>query len=200
MNSDQLIDFITKSIFGREYAKFVFSKTIDLIFQNIKILMKRLNIDVRLASYLSIETILASTNDLEISNLKKVFLEDIKKNQRKYISNNLIKLPPVIVSGEDLYIHTDANKINFVSSKKVTSKLANISKKNIKDLNGKIVLIENADPGYDYIFNQKIIGLITKYGGINSHMTIRCSELGIPAAIGIGENLYDKICLKKILQ
>ena len=197
LNSDQLIDFITKSIFGREYAKFVFSKTIDLIFQNIKILMKRLNIDVRLASYLSIETILASTNDLEISNLKKVFLEDIKKNQRKYISNNLIKLPPVIVSGEDLYIHTDANKINFVSSKKVTSKLANISKKNIKDLNGKIVLIENADPGYDYIFNQKIIGLITKYGGINSHMTIRCSELGIPAAIGIGENLYDKICLKK---
>ena len=124
-------------------------------------------------------------------------MEDIKKNQRKYISNNLIKLPPVIVSGEDLYIHTDANKINFVSSKKVTSKLANISKKNIKDLNGKIVLIENADPGYDYIFNQKIIGLITKYGGINSHMTIRCSELGIPAAIGIGENLYDKICLKK---
>ena len=83
-----------------------------------------------------------------------------------------------------------------MSSKKVTSKLANISK-NIKDLNGKIVLIENADPGYDYIFNQKIIGLITKYGGINSHMTIRCSELGIPAAIGIGENLYDKICLKK---
>ena len=28
-------------------------------------------------------------------------------------------------------------------------------------------------------------------------MTIRCSELGIPAAIGIGESLYDKICLKK---
>ena len=46
LNSDQLIDFITKSIYGREYAKFVFSKTIDLIFQNIKILMKRLNIDV----------------------------------------------------------------------------------------------------------------------------------------------------------
>lgn len=197
MNSDQLIEFITKSIFGREYAKFVFSKTIDLIFQNIKILMKRLNLDVRLASYLSIETILTCTNDLEISNLKKVYLGDIKKNQRKYISNNLIKLPSVIVSGEDLYIHTDTNKINFVSSKKVTSKLVNISKKNIKDLNGRIVLIENADPGYDYIFNQKIIGLITKYGGINSHMTIRCSELGIPAAIGIGENLYDKICLKK---
>ena len=26
LNSDQLIDFITKSIFGREYAKFVFRK------------------------------------------------------------------------------------------------------------------------------------------------------------------------------
>ena len=28
-------------------------------------------------------------------------------------------------------------------------------------------MIENADPGYDYIFNYSIKGLITKYGGSN---------------------------------
>ena len=28
------------------------------------------------------------------------------------------------------------------------------------------------------------------YGGVNSHMAIRASELGIPAIIGAGENLF----------
>ena len=58
-------------------------------------------------------------------------------------------------------------------------------------LTEKIVLIENADPGYDWIFSQQIAGLITKYGGANSHMAIRCAEFGIPAAIGCGEQRYD---------
>ena len=63
----------------------------------------------------------------------------------------------------------------------------------IKNLNNKIVIIESADPGYDYIFTYKIKGLITKYGGANSHMSIRCMELNIPAVIGIGRFDYEKI-------
>ena len=61
------------------------------------------------------------------------------------------------------------------------------------DLRGTIVSIENADPGYDWIFGYGIKGLITKFGGVNSHMAIRCSELRIPAAIGIGETLFSKL-------
>ena len=52
------------------------------------------------------------------------------------------------------------------------------------DLNDKIVLIEGADPGYDWIFTTRFVGLITKFGGANSHMAIRCAEMQIPAAIG----------------
>ena len=37
--------------------------------------------------------------------------------------------------------------------------------------------------------------LITKYGGANSHMTIRCNELNIPAAIGCGKTLFSKLKL-----
>ena len=47
------------------------------------------------------------------------------------------------------------------------------------------------------IFGYKIKGLITKYGGFNSHMSIRCSELNIPAMIGVGENNYKKIVNSK---
>ena len=56
-----------------------------------------------------------------------------------------------------------------------------------------IVVIENADPGFDWIFSHKIKGLITKFGGINSHMSIRCEELNIPAIIGFGEDNFSKI-------
>ena len=59
---------------------------------------------------------------------------------------------------------------------------------------GAIVLIENADPGFDWIFAYDIAGLVTKYGGANSHMAIRCAEFGIPAAIGCGEQIFDRLC------
>ena len=60
----------------------------------------------------------------------------------------------------------------------------------LTNLNGKIIILENADPGYDWIFSNKIGGLITKFGGANSHMAIRSAEFGLPAAIGVGEQLY----------
>ena len=40
-------------------------------------------------------------------------------------------------------------------------------------------------------FPYNIAGLVTQYGGANSHMAIRCAELGIPAAIGIGDKQYE---------
>ena len=75
-------------------------------------------------------------------------------------------------------------------------------------MNNKIVCIEYADPGYDFIFNYKINGLITAFGGPNSHMSIRCNEFSIPAVIGLGEKKFQQIikhnrlylnCNKKIL-
>jgi hypothetical protein len=62
----------------------------------------------------------------------------------------------------------------------------------ITKLMGNILMIPSADPGYDWIFSHKISGFITMYGGVNSHMSIRAQELGIPAVIGAGELLYRK--------
>ena len=65
-------------------------------------------------------------------------------------------------------------------------------------MNNKIICISSADPGYDYIFTKRIKGLVTMFGGINSHMAIRCSELKIPAAIGVGERMFKDISNAKI--
>jgi phosphohistidine swiveling domain-containing protein len=68
------------------------------------------------------------------------------------------------------------------------------------DMEGKIVCIEGADPGYDWIFTRNIAGLITRYGGTNSHMAIRCAEYGLPAAIGCGEQVFETALTAKRLR
>ena len=60
-----------------------------------------------------------------------------------------------------------------------------------ESLRGSILFLPSADPGYDWIFSKGIAGLVTMYGGVNSHMAIRAGELSIPAVIGVGENLYN---------
>lgn len=61
------------------------------------------------------------------------------------------------------------------------------------NLFGAIACIENADPGFDWVFTRGIQALVTKFGGANSHMAIRCAELGLPAAIGCGEQTYARL-------
>ena len=87
---------------------------------------------------------------------------------------------------------------NFITSKRIIGKVLNLSNKTKNTLENKIVLIENADPGFDWIFTKKIKSFATQYGGSNSHMAIRAAELNIPAVIGCGQkNLMSlKIVLK----
>jgi phosphohistidine swiveling domain-containing protein len=68
------------------------------------------------------------------------------------------------------------------------------------DLKGKIILVENADPGYDWIFVHQIGGIITKYGGVASHMAIRAAEFGLPAAIGCGDKIFETLRDAKVVE
>ena len=87
-----------------------------------------------------------------------------------------------------------------MSSGDITGNIIHINKITNAKFDNKIVCVASADPGYDYIFSKKIKGLITMFGGINSHMAIRCSELGIPAAIGVGERLFKEIVNSKTIR
>jgi len=81
---------------------------------------------------------------------------------------------------------------NFVTQLVLESEIVVLENQAV-DIDHKIVLIENADPGFDWIFSHSIKGLITKYGGAASHMAIRCAEFGLPAAIGCGDALFERL-------
>ena len=109
-----------------------------------------------------------------------------------------IKLPDVICDKNDVEFHYETNtKANFITEIKVIGKLKTLTNKSIANkkikLDDHIIFIENADPGYDFIFSYKIKGLVTKYGGANSHMAIRCAELNLPSLIGVGERNFNKM-------
>ena len=200
-NSKDLFDFISQSISYREYSKFVFSKSIDYVFENLSIFGKKFGISNEDLSYVKIDKIL--NMHFNISNYKTIdnLKNHIEENKKEYNLNKDIYLPDVIKTSKDLYIqYKNFDKINFISNKSITSKIINYSKINIKKDYDGIVCIENADPGFDFLFSKNIKGLITKYGGLNSHMAIRCSELNIPALIGVGEKNFINITKQKVVK
>ena len=189
----------------REFSKYLFTKYIDLIFENLIKLSKKMNIDRNDLDYISIKTILDSYNNLSIERLENILKEEIKKSKKMFSITKAIKLPEVIKNEDDVFLFEQITKSgNFITEKSITTKkyfLKNLNEKNIfKICNGKIIFIENADPGYDFLFNFNILGLVTKYGGANSHMAIRCSELNIPAVIGVGEKKFEELLEYQIIE
>ena len=121
--------------------------------------------------------------------------ENINKNKLNFELNKHLSLPNNLIKESDIYsIFEKDQKPSFITDKKIKADTFILSNQNMNEkMHGKIVCIKNADPGFDFIFTKNIKGLITEYGGPNSHMCIRCSELGIPAAIGVGNSVYKKI-------
>ena len=191
ITAKKLILFVSDAIKFREYSKYVFSKNVSDILKYIKILFKRNKIDLSKAGHVSIKDITSLYYNLSTKTIKETLEAEIKKNYDEFKINQLFKLPDNIINNNDVYqFHNHLIKSNYITNKKVLAKKYYFNFKTINKMKNKIVLIENADPGYDFIFTKSIKGLITKYGGANSHMAIRCAELDIPAAIGVGENNF----------
>tara|TARA_B110000467_G_scaffold164645_1_gene194803 strand:+ start:67 stop:2487 length:2421 start_codon:yes stop_codon:yes gene_type:complete len=192
-NNKVLLEFIKKSISQREKLKFEFTKNLSDSLELISKAGKKLGIKENELAYLDIDTILKNKNKNDLKNILK---KKISTNLKIKKLNDYLILPPLIFSQNDFeVIKYYISKPNYITSKKITKNLIklNNSDRKIQNIENSIVIIENADPGYDWIFSRNPAGLITKYGGVASHMAIRCSELGIPGAIGCGETLFEKL-------
>lgn len=191
-----LFSFIRKATEGRELAKFEFSKNLSLSLDYIKEYAESIGISREDASYLDIRDIYHVAQGSISSNIFNEWSDLISYRKSKHLITSAIKLPELILSTKDLDFFFQAqSKPNFVTQKQILGDLEVLGKQE-SDISGKIVCIENADPGFDWIFSHDIKGLITKYGGTNSHMAIRCAEFDLPAAIGCGDTIYDGLIHK----
>ena len=191
---EQLISFIIKSTEAREKAKFEFTKNLSAVLDLITKIGEKFNLSKEDLSYLNLNTILEYKNSSSKFNIKKRFQDNILENKQKYLVTSAIHLPELIFNMNDIEMfHYPSLKPNFVSHHKLIADIVVLKDHNKKNINDKIVLIENADPGFDWVFSHNIKGLVTKYGGAASHMAIRCAEFDLPAAIGCGDKIYNEL-------
>ena len=194
INFITFMNFSRESIKLREYAKFIFTKSIDEIFKNLISLGKEIKIDRKDMEFISIKSILNYYNNVDSAfKLKKSLEIEIRNNKKNSKILNLLEFPDFINDKNDMYFHShNIQKGNYITTNTANGEIVNFDNiKNFDRLKDKIVLLQSADPGYDFIFSKNIKGLITEYGGANSHMSIRCMELGIPAIIGIGSKEFN---------
>ena len=112
-----------------------------------------------------------------------------------------VSLPGQIAGPTDLvWFEQVAAEPNFVTALAVEAMVVVGAGTADADVEGAIVLIPSADPGYDWLLARGIAGLVTMFGGANSHMAVRAAECGLPAAIGVGEARYESLARANVIR
>ena len=191
IGAEEFLKFLTTSIESREYFKFEFTKSLSLAIDLIQGLGTILNIDRKNLSWIAVEDLEGCIKP-DFKGIENYLNGVINQNKEYYKEYSNIILPDVILNETGIsVIPVNKARPNFITSKKVEGEVVNLEDETDEDLMDKIVIIPKADPGYEWIFTKGIKGFITKYGGMASHMAIRCAEFEIPAAIGCGEKIYN---------
>lgn len=196
---DDFVQYMKDAIRAREYAKFMFTRCISDILEYIADWGKQKGLSREELSYISLHDILDTDIKTNGRDLEETLRKISQKNQADYKVTQALKLPMLIQEINDIYIvPIRISKPNYITQKAIESKVIclsdDIEKNKLRDA---IVVVEQADPGYDWMFTYGISGLITMFGGANSHMAIRCAELGIPAAIGCGPIIFEQVSSAK---
>lgn len=193
VDADALFSYIRKAVQGRELGKFEFSKALSRAMDIIVEWASGLGLNRDEASFLEIADVIALSGASAPAHLPATLRSRIERRRNRHLITSAIHLPEVIRGTEDLYgFYLSDSRPNFITQSSVTAEVRLLEGID-PEIEGSICLIENADPGFDWIFSHEIAGLVTKYGGANSHMAIRCAEFGIPAAIGCGEAIFSRL-------
>jgi phosphohistidine swiveling domain-containing protein len=190
LDLEDFIEYLSRAIQARESVKLDFtrnlSKALDL---TVDYGVETLGLTREDVGFLTFDDIKSMrTGQLN----ERQVPEFVKLRKSSFEEQQLAKLPSFISREEDFFgFEQEKSEANFITRHMTVADLAFVKSDQSKTISGKIIAISNADPGFDWIFSHDIAGLITRHGGANSHMAIRCAELEIPAAIGIGDKLYE---------
>jgi len=185
-----LIEFIKAGIEGREYAKFVFTRSLSEVLSLTKQLGKDHGLSAEDCAFLNYDAIRKLYS--ESGSVREALLESVAHGRERHALTRNLVLPPIIASPDEVFaFHLPPSQPNFITRKSVTAPVASVGDPP-ESFSGRILFVPSADPGFDWIFARDICGFVTQFGGANSHMAIRAGELGIPAVIGAGEALFQR--------
>ena len=192
-----LFDFMQAGIELRELAKFHFTRNLSDALALITDVGAQYGFSRDDLAYCDIGVF----KELHVAAVDPIDLlaRSIDQGKARYLETLKIALPPLISSPDEVWaFQWPETSPNFITQKQVTAAVVGCDAR--EKLAGRIVCIPNADPGFDWLFAYPISGLITAWGGANSHMAIRAGEQGLPAVIGAGEALYERWSSASLLQ
>ena len=191
---DRFIEFLRNAIVGREYSKFVFTKNLSLALERLADFGDAHGLDRQTLSHVSIYDILELTTGQPPADPGEWLTARAEEGRTRHTIAQAVELPPLLTDEHEFdAFERPAREPNFVTTETVRAPIVEPDEKEGTELDGRIAFIPQADPGYDWLFGYDIAGLVTMYGGTNSHMAIRAAEFGLPAAIGVGESLYEQL-------
>lgn len=196
INAGILFKHAACAIAGREFGKFVLSRNVSDALEWLAAWGSGAGLERSVLANISIADILETQTQVDAQDAPTRFRRWADEGAQAHTTASLFKLPALITAPDDIYVVPELRcQPNLFGSGVIRGHTICLSPDAswTPDLVGRIVCIESADPGFDWVLAAGIRGLVTKYGGTNSHMAIRCIELGIPAAIGCGDQLYSRI-------
>ena len=195
--------FLRQAIEGREYSKFIFSRNLSAALDELVEFGIEEGVDRSQLSHIGIDQLLTVHSGRSDSDTRSWLIYQAMVGDRSNKIAQALELSPLLVKRDDIFTYErHPSQPNFVTQGRVVAELINLANSSMldSDLSGRIVLIPQADPGFQWLFGQGIAGLVTMYGGANSHMTIRAAELGLPAAIGVGQASYDQLARANVIE
>lgn len=197
--------FMRQAIEGREYAKFIFTRNLSAALEALAEVGAAYGLGRDQVAHVPLGELLALRTS---SRTDEAITDHLRQRAEEEASARRVaeacKLPPLLTCQADLDAFIlGADLPNFIGSGSITANCISLDNQLANhelEVADQIVLIPQADPGYDWLFSQGIAGLVTLYGGANSHMAIRAAEFGLPAAIGIGEKRYVELAKAKVLE
>lgn len=194
--------FIRTSIALREEFKFEFTKALSLLIDLIAKSGLAHGMTREEMAFLDLDTLRVALS-AGPATVTEIWRSVVQSRKEAWASDRLIALPGIIMGEGDFErVKHRSTLPNFITQKTAFGSVVCLDGQDIVSdkIRGAVVLIERADPGFDWIFAAQPAALVTRFGGAASHMAIRCAEFGLPAAIGCGENLYDRLKYARFLK
>jgi len=196
LGAGQLLEHAARAIAAREDIKFEFTRVLSDAMSHILKWGNHHGLSRDDLSFLEWGEISCGLKSPLLEDLDRYFLDIADNRRREAAMSQTFKLAHIIATPQDIYVATlNRSMPNFVGSGTASGRVVQLQANSPSriDLEGCIVCIDNADPGFDWIFTKNPGALVTRFGGANSHMAVRCAELGIPAAIGCGDQTFERI-------
>jgi choline kinase len=205
----QIETFLRQAIEGREKSKFIFTRLLSAALNDILVWGEARNLSREDLAELTIEELIDVCDSVvpiaeQVRTLKKI------AERARDISqvSAACQLPELIFEQQDFDLfRLREGQPNFIGTTSVQARCVVLKSGTQTSgdgtdckLEGCVVMIPQADPGYDWLFGQNIGGFITMYGGTNSHMAIRAAEFELPAAIGVGEKIYNTLSAAQVIE